>query len=150
MFIRKRLTVMGGEMLLKDSSGQLFQMRIIGYQFAEDRVGEAEPNRLLCGLIVDNLERRLMLQVPCLYRPEIPKLANWLTSIRDGTVQQPQFLFQDPIVSFHYLEQSLESWLNVFVASGQNKHRVSLRANELDIGKAVATLRSTLIKLPIR
>ena len=137
-------------MLLMDASGKLFQLRILGYQFSGRAGSNRDSDRLMTEIIVDNLERRLMLQIPCLSRSELDRLASWFVSIHEDADTSASISFLEPCLSLQYVRQSLEAWLNVSVVSGQRRNRVSLHAGDLDFRSANAALRKAILFLPVR
>ena len=149
-------------MILTKADGTSFEMKLLGYQFPKIETADYDSNWLIIEINVNHRQKNWTAKDPCMLNYEVLRLANWLEEISTGgKVNAPAFI--EPSLTFSVFGlPSGRRVINIQIKYGlspnwdpKSKKRdedwqLDFPVDEINVGKAVASLRRQYEKFPQR
>ena len=149
-------------MRLESADGQVFELRIVGYQFPEERTDPYDSNWLLMRVSAVAPRGSWSFLDPCLLTDEVAGLADWFEEIASGRPTGNLIEFIEPNLVFsligedpgrrlyvHFDLASGPPWARLSAANGGDS-TLRFLLTEIDLREAAISLRSQLAVHPQR
>lgn len=101
-------------MKLNGSDGQMFELRIVGYQYPEMETEEYDSNWLQIEGKVTHPKGSWAFTEPCLLTYELAELANWMDSLTEKRLSAGILRFIEPNLSFEFREAHFPRTLRIY------------------------------------
>lgn len=142
-------------MLVRSSSGQVFALTILGYQFPYLTDTPYDSNWLQVQARAHMAGFTWVASDPCLLTYELQELINWLQALADGQQVDDSIGFTEPELSFQHSATALHVFLSYNLCPDSapvegNSAELVFPLAEIDLHAAVASLQAQLDSYPQR
>ncbi|MBI3351265.1 MAG: hypothetical protein HY036_01660 [Nitrospirae bacterium] len=102
-------------MKLIGTDGQMFELRIVGYQYPDLETEEFDSNWLQIEGKVTHPKDSWTFTDPCLLTYEVAELAKWLESLAENRALSRTLRFIEPNLSFEFRENPFPRTLRIYL-----------------------------------